>query len=445
MADDGLYWPDEIFQSLEPAHRWVFGYGLVAWEFIDGARNWTFPALVGAVMRLAVTFGATSPGAYLTAVKLAFCAVSLGTGWGAFRLAKALGAPAVPATLAAVIVLLGAPFIYFSPRAMSETASALPVVLGLAFAVDPTSNRKWQLIGAALLGLAVLLRLQNAVFCAGLLAYLCAFRRWRQALDAFAVLAGFALFYGLLDKLTWGSFFHSARKYLEFNLVQDGAARWGTAAPTYYARILFRSMPALTLLTGALVLVAARRTLGVFLIAAAFLALHSWTPHKELRFVLPVLPVLAAIASVGLGMLPELAQKGAMALVLGAALFSAGRFHELTFGDLGQYEDQRPTASAYDDAGPINRLLLKANAQADLCGLKIEAIHLAWTGGYAYLHRNVPLYPNFGPPRESGLYNYAITFPSGAGEVVAVDGGVALVRLHRNSCAPDPAFSWRLP
>ena len=40
FTDDGIYWPDEIHQSLEPAHRLVFGYGLIAWEFIEGARNW---------------------------------------------------------------------------------------------------------------------------------------------------------------------------------------------------------------------------------------------------------------------------------------------------------------------------------------------------------------------------------------------------------------------
>ncbi|HZA50383.1 MAG TPA: hypothetical protein VE549_06560, partial [Myxococcaceae bacterium] len=34
VPDDGIYWPDEIYQSLEPAHRVVFGYGLVAWEFV---------------------------------------------------------------------------------------------------------------------------------------------------------------------------------------------------------------------------------------------------------------------------------------------------------------------------------------------------------------------------------------------------------------------------
>src|ERR1700694_1797806 len=28
LTDDGIYWPDEIYQTLEPAHRLVFGYGL---------------------------------------------------------------------------------------------------------------------------------------------------------------------------------------------------------------------------------------------------------------------------------------------------------------------------------------------------------------------------------------------------------------------------------
>ncbi len=482
IADDGLYWPDEIYQSLEPAHRWVFGYGMVAWEFVDGARNWTFPGLVGIALRTVASFGATSPQAYLTALKLLFAGVGVATGWGAFRLARSLGAPPIPATLAAAVVLLGSVFIYFSPRAMSETASALPVVLGLAFAVDPASSRRKKLLGAALLGLAVLLRIQNGVFCAGLVVWILAHRRWREALEATAVLLGFALFYGLLDKLTWGGFFHSAIKYLQFNLVEGKAAQWGTAAPSYYARILLRSMPALSAGTFLLALLAVRprprawgldsarpererahpeqapghpeplgsardrlrRGVGVLLIAFAFVALHSWTPHKELRFVLPVLPVFAALAAVGLSTLPQLAQKIGLALLFSAALWSAGRFHELTFGDLGQYEEQRPNASAYDDVGPVNRLLFAAHGRKDLCGLKVEAVHLAWSGGYSYLHRNVPLYSSFGPGRESGHFNYAIGSPQNGGQVVAHEAGLALIKL-REDCVPDPGYAPRLP
>jgi hypothetical protein len=31
-TDQGLFWPDEIFQSLEQAHRFAFGYGLILYR-----------------------------------------------------------------------------------------------------------------------------------------------------------------------------------------------------------------------------------------------------------------------------------------------------------------------------------------------------------------------------------------------------------------------------
>ncbi|MFP2933310.1 hypothetical protein ACLESO_50825, partial [Pyxidicoccus sp. 3LG] len=120
----------------------------------------------------------------------------------------------------------------------------------------------------------------------------------------------------------------------------------------------------------------------------------------------------------------------------------AGR---LTFGDVGQYEDMRPQMSAWDDSGDVNRLLLAASELRELCGLKIEVAHLAWTGGYSYLHQPVPLYSHNGPPRDSGLYSHVITVPEHApGEVVASSGPLVLSRL-RGSCSPDPGYAWRLP
>ena len=38
-----LNWDDEIFQATEPAHRLVFGYGIVPWEFQLGMRSWILP------------------------------------------------------------------------------------------------------------------------------------------------------------------------------------------------------------------------------------------------------------------------------------------------------------------------------------------------------------------------------------------------------------------
>lgn len=452
LHDDGIYWPDEVYQSLEPAHRLVYGYGLVAWEFIEGARNWALPALVAGLLGLGRLLGLTDPSGYLALVKGFFALVGTATAWATWRLARASGASTLAASAGAALFALGSVPLYFAPRAMSENASVLPVVLGLALALAPGASRRSLVAGASLLGLAVLLRLQNGVFCVGLLGVLLARRRWRDAGVTLAVLSGWALAFGLLDKLTWGRWFHSAIVYLDFNLVQGKAATFGTEAFDYYPRILRRAMPGLSLLVAALALVGLLRARGLSALTAAFVLLHAYQPHKELRFLVPAMPLLAALAAVGLDSVLHVlrgfpARATATVAVVAAAALSGAGSGALTFGELGQYERVRPHDSAWDDQGPVNRLLEAAGRQDDVCGLKVETVHQAWTGGYSYFHRNAPLYPHNGPPRGSGRYSHVITLPGheGAGVIVARDGPLALVKLPVARCVPDPDYSWRLP
>ncbi|MBF5041974.1 hypothetical protein FGE12_06185 [Aggregicoccus sp. 17bor-14] len=453
LTEDGLYWPDEVHQSLEPAHRLVWGYGLVAWEFARGARSWALPGLVAGLFELARALHLPEPGGYLRLTRCAFALAGTGCIAGAYALARRLGAGALAAASAALLLALGAVPLYFSHRAMSENAAALPLVAGLALALPEGATRRQTLGGAALLALATLLRLQCGLLCLGLLAVLLVRRRWARAAEAAAVLAVGALLYGLLDRLTWGSWFQSARVYLDFNLA-GGAARWGTSPFGYYLRVLLQAMPAVTLAGLGLALLAARRAPALWLLSAAFFLVHALQPHKELRFLLPLFPLVAALAGVGLEALlsqvqdPAAARAAAGAL-LAVGVLSAASAPQLRFGDLGAYEESRPRASAWDDAGPINRLLERAGHAPDLCGLKVEVAHLAWTGGYSYLHRPVPLYPHDGPPRGAGLYNYAITVPGAVGsdggaQVLASDGPLVLVRLQRAGCVADAHFSWRL-
>jgi len=452
LTDDGIYWPDEVFQSLEPAHGLVFGYGLKAWEFIEGARNWALPALVAVLLKLSALVGLDDPRSYLGVTRSVFGLLGAATAWGSYRLARTYGASELAAAAGASLFALAAVPLYFAPRAMSENASALPVVLGLALALTPGASRRTGVAGASLLGVAVLLRLQNGVFCVGLVAVLAARRDERAVRDTLAVLAGWAFLFGLLDWLTWGRWFHSARVYLDFNLVQGKAAAWGTAPFAYYGRVLLRAMGAVTVVTLGLSVLASRRAPGLLGVAAAFFLLHALQPHKELRFLVPVLPLFAALAGVGLDSVLRHLPPSPVRLALPLALvvvagFSGLRAGLLTFGDLGQYEDVKPRASAWDDSGPINRLLITAGRLPEVCGLKVEAVHLAWTGGYSYFHRDVPLYAHNGPGRESGLYNHVLTVSEavGQGQVVASEGPFVLVRLPNTRCAPDPAWSARLP
>lgn len=43
------YVPDEYWQSLEVAHKHVFGYGALTWEWQKGIRNSLYPGLIAAL------------------------------------------------------------------------------------------------------------------------------------------------------------------------------------------------------------------------------------------------------------------------------------------------------------------------------------------------------------------------------------------------------------
>src|SRR6186713_1946665 len=103
FTDDGIYWPDEIHQSLEPAHRLVFGYGLIAWEFSEGARNWAFPGVIAGLMRATAALGGDRPHIYLPVIRLVFVAMSLGTALGIYRLARGWGASEEAAAAGAAV------------------------------------------------------------------------------------------------------------------------------------------------------------------------------------------------------------------------------------------------------------------------------------------------------------------------------------------------------
>jgi hypothetical protein len=453
--DDGIYWPDEIYQSLEPAHRIVFGYGLIPWEFRDGARNWTFPAIVAGLLK-AVTFVAgEAPRGYLLGMRLVFSAIGMLTAWGIYRLARAYGASWTGAALAAVLFALAPPAIYFAPRALSETGSALPLVFGLALVLaPPASGRRGPLRdvlgGTSLLGLSVLIRIQNGVFCVALLGALVGRRRWRDLALATLVLCFWAFLYGAIDRLTWGTWFHAAIAYLRANIVENKGAQWGVSESTYYLRVLWTSMPLVAVFALPLALAGVVRAPELLGMVVLDLLALSRVDHKEYRFALPMIPVWFALAGVGFSVLERAVARLRWSAMAGAAVIATcaaiagARFHDLTFGDIGQYEPQRSAASAYDDFGPVNRLLLVAHDRADLCGIMIEAAHLAWTGGSTYLHRYVPIYSR-GDYSRAPHYNYVLAYGGfRGGRVVASEGPLALVNVGP-SCVPDPGYNWWLP
>ncbi|MFT3706847.1 MAG: hypothetical protein QM817_04190 [Archangium sp.] len=435
FSDDGMWWPDEFYQALEPAHRAVFGYGWQAWEFVDGARHWTLPGFVAGILWFASKLHLP----LIATVEVVCVIANSATIIAIYVLAQRLGASKWSAALSATVFAMMGLAVFIAPRTMGEGLSALPVTVALALCVTAQRSTRSLIIAGLLLTIAVGLRLQNGLFCIGALAIVWRRGTRREVGVLFGVLSVGALLFGLVDWLTWGTLFHSAIAYLRFNLIEGRASSFGTAPIWHYVTSLITAEGVTVIPLVVLSLAAMRRAPDVAWVIIGFLAVHSLIPHKELRFVFPILPLLAAHAAIGF----DLVKPQVQGAVLFLALISLATLPWLTFGRLGIHDPPRDT-SALDFGGAYNRLLAKAGTLDDVCGLRIEGFPHWRTGGFAFFHKNAPLYRAERPGEGAGHFNYVIA-PKGSfpGVELALDHDVALIRLDA-PCTPDPAYDWRL-
>lgn len=425
VTDQGLFWADEIFQSLEQGHRLAFGYGLIPWEFQEGDRSWLFAGVLGGVMKLASLCGAHSGMALAQVGKLLMAACSALAFYPALRLARSLAGPAA-VVLVALVGLCFPSALLFGSRALSEVLSAVLLAWTAWLILDQARGARRPLddaVAGLLAGLAVFVRYQNGLVLLTVGLLLLGQRHWRAAFR-FGLAAGLVgIAGGALDWLTWERPFQSVLLYFRHNLVEQGAERWGTEPTGFFLQTAWHSTgwALVPLVIG--LLWGLRRTWRLVLVLGTFVLAHSLIPHKEFRFLVPVMPLFFVAAGVGLAVLLEhLAFPPAriwLATALGAslALAMAWRSSQLTFADLGQPMD----ADLDGAAGPpsawhafegVNRLLARAGLQPDLCGLAATGVNAYWTGGYTYLHRRVPLLWQAGA-KELAAANYLIVGPPG--------------------------------
>jgi len=390
--DHSVFWPDEIHQSLEQAHRAVFGYGLVPWEFRDGARSWFFPGVIAALWEAAALVGVDSSMTLVMIARLFMVVSSVVAIVYAAKIAAETRGMRAGAAVAVILATLP-PAVVFGYRGMSETASAPLIAVGAWFLTKRTT-RGAQYAGLAI-ALACLCRYQNGLFVLVFAATMLLQRRWREVLAFCGAGAAVALFGGLLDWVTWGRPFHSFLTYVDFNLLHDGASTFGVEPFSYYVTSLWTSVGPLLPVLFACFCVGAiyEPVLGGAVVA--YVLAHSVLPHKEFRFLVPCLPLFATVAGVGVDALLRRAPLPRLIAVASAvALTTTFGFAlvYLDYGDMGQYKGtERATASVWRNEEDATLLLANAGTRTDLCGLTVLGARAAFTGAYTYLHREVPL------------------------------------------------------
>ena len=405
LAGDFVLHPDEIMQYLEPAHRLVFGNGVIYWEWFYGARSWLLPGAVAAVLALFDLLGLGQPAWYVGGVKLFFCALSLAVPAAMYGFARRHFGE----TAARVALVAGA-FWYelagFAHKPLTELVALAPVVALLALCLRAEIGRPRAVAAAGLAVLAGAIRMHYAPVVLVLLAIV--FVRTRHKLLLAGVAAAVFGAVGVFDALTWdGVLFHSYLTNLRFNLV--GGSEFGEEPAWLLPWWLLLAGGGLSVLCLLAALRSPRRYGLLLGLIALVLATHAVPAHKEYRFVFVVAPLWLLIGS-------DLAARAAawsaarwprhaavprwtlgVAGVLFAAVSCAGVLKALP-GQVLVYRDWSDEAALFGFVRRQDPLFAAYRYLARAPGVGgVWQVDRGYSSapGYYYLHRAVPLYDAF--------------------------------------------------
>jgi hypothetical protein len=353
-----------------------------------GVRSPVVPFLLGLVFAAAdpLTGG---PEGYLFVARFLLALSSLAGVVAVYRMGQRVSS--THAVLGGLVTATWFEFVYFAGRPLTEVLATTVLLVGLSLA----SVSERELIGRRLtyvgfcFGLCVMLRLQllPGILIAWLWVGRSEAERWvSMAVGALMPVAVF----GIADAIVWGEPFHSYFETVRLNLFQGVASNFGTAPFDWYLRLFATQWSYATPLLLLLILLRTRSSTLWILVAFGILLTHSAIPHKEYRFVFPAsacLIVVAAMASADLSESLRARRSWAPAASLITFVIACtwvGVSAVLAFAPpfRGEWFTSRDVIEA-------EFLLAK---QPSLCGILLYDYHWWETGGYAHLHRNVPIY-----------------------------------------------------
>jgi GPI mannosyltransferase 3 len=410
LISDRIHHPDEILQYLEQAHRLEFGYGIIPWEYRHGIRSWLLPGLLAGLLSVFHHLHLDDPNLYIPTIKILFCLISISLIYATYIIVRTIASEPA-ARLASVLVCLWYETIHFASRPTPEVLATYCLTWAFACVVVAPSRRNTILFGL-FCGLGIMLRFQYLPAIVVLAGW--AIWRWRKGEVAIAASLVLALVgvTGYVDYVTWGSLFGSYYNNYVYNNVYQVSRFFGVEPFTDYFKSLTVNSAGIFLLAviGALRPATLRKTWLLLLYIASIVLPHSLIAHKEHRFMLAAIPILLMLTAIVIADFIELEAGYPFGLKIGLrsrkmglyaamsliACISIGgilvkvRWRDPIYQSQATIVRREPTLAAY----------LFLHRQADL--VAILNAYQPWqsgdgfqwqrTGGYYYLHRNVPIY-----------------------------------------------------
>ena len=387
-----IIFPDEIHQIVEPAHRLVFGNGIVAWEWVIHMRSWIFPGAIAAALWLGHFWSSRPPMEFLS-VQLFMIGFSLIPVGAAYRWGRHFGGTR-GGIVAGGFAALWVDLIYIASHPLSDVIASDILTAGL-YAALPLSLRPGPVrlaIAGALFGITMVLRVQMAP--ALLVAGMFACGRSPKAWGAIILGGAVPIFAsGCLDWITLGTPFQSIWLNIWLNIFEGISNSFGAEPASFFAHAFWDEWQLALFVVGIQILIGARRFPALLAVALAIIATQSMIAHKEWRFIFPALPLLVTLC--GIAAIDEIEMlrslfPGRRSFALTPAIVLLGAWAAISLlVALGPiYKKQWINGRDF-----INAFALISN-KPRLCG--VELVNARWvdTPGSAALPPGVPIYTN---------------------------------------------------
>lgn len=291
--------PDEYWQSVEVAHRIVFGYGHLTWEWSRGIRSYIHPLIFAGLYKVLELLKMDTRWLVVKAPRLLQAVFAASGDYYLYRLARHYWGE--HAARWAIFCQLSNWFTFFC---MVRTFSnCLETVLTLAalfywltgkeasnrMCVYPLTARQVALFLAAL---ACTVRPTSAIVWVyvGLIELFQTDKKLRLLLEGFAIGAVTLGASCLVDLWMYGKWILVPLNFLRFNFLNSGGDYYGTHPWHWYFSQGFPAM-VLTFMPLSLLGIWWSKQWQVAGLIGWVLSLYSFLGHKEFRFVLPILPL----------------------------------------------------------------------------------------------------------------------------------------------------------
>ncbi|MBS1638093.1 MAG: hypothetical protein JST26_19420 [Bacteroidetes bacterium] len=305
----GFGWHDDHFLIIEASQSWVDGFDYNNWlpsatdpTRIPQGHSFFYVGIHYLLLKAMTVCGFTDPQGKMYVLRFLHAMWSLLIIILGFKITYKRSNLKVASYVGLMFAVLWfMPFM--SVRNLVEYVCIPPLMFATWYLVknDFKLNAKYALLTGLMLGIGFSIRFQTLFFTAGFGIALLILRTPFKylLLIALSFAAMVLLSQGLVDYCIWGRPFAEFTEYVNYNLAN--ATTYGTNVwHMYFGVLLGMLLPPLSLLIFAGFFKNWKKEPLLFWPSFIFFAFHTYFPNKQERFILPVLPFIVILGTIGL-------------------------------------------------------------------------------------------------------------------------------------------------